>query len=665
MCKNLYIFTVICCFSFALAFGGEDGNEEGTSITMKEIVITATRSEIEILDAPAHVTVVTAEEIKRMGAGNIAKVLSVQAGLTIRDYGPEGSLKSMSIRGSRSEGVLVLVDGIRINDSRAGSVDLSLIPLHSIERIEIVRGGTSALYGADAVGGVVNIITKKEADGRFTFVFENNSYIPRDAVEVFEGGATEPVDANYGDLFDTQKVTLGYSHIIGGVDCITSGSFTRANNGYTWYDAEYIDGYRRRINAEALGGNIYTSVSFPAWNGRFEATGQAGFSNKGAPGPVDPASWGLSTDANQSDLLARGSFRYTTKRFFSDSLTLDMKGSYSYASLAFENPDPVWPEDDTHHTHALNLDAAQEMLSFDAFSLLYGLNFIYNIIDSTTIGNKDRVNGGVFVESPIYLSSRLTLTPVLRYDYYSDFPDSLNFKLSGVQALSSSTSLKSSIAKSYRAPTLNDLFWPNAFGMSGNPDLVPETGYSFEIGVTTIKPSYSIDFFVYTRYMIDEIIWGPEGALYRPNNIGESVYPGIELAARFKLARNLWIDSNAGFIYSYVFKDPLGKYSLGDDRRAPYVPVLSIDGGIEYAGGKNFVSLSTVYSSSQYVYNYFSGDTTIVDGYVVLNASYKRALWEGFSLSLAADNLLNTRYETAAEYVMPPLFIRTGIRAEF
>jgi outer membrane cobalamin receptor len=662
--KHLITFAGVVLLAFT-ALHLRAGTDDNPVIILEESVITATRTDSDLLDAPAHVTVITQADIERLGVKNVADLLAVQAGVTVRSYGPEGALSNLSIRGSRSEGVLVLIDGIRMNDSRAGSIDLSLIPLHSVEKIEIVRGGTSALYGADAIGGVVNIITRKEADGRLAVAFENGSYIPRDAVQVSEGDAREQVSAHYGDLLDTQKVTIGYSRLIGGVDFVTSGSFLRANNGYTWNDEEYVDDYRRRVNAEALGGDLYASLSFPAGEGRLAFTGQGGYSTKGAPGPIDPASFELSTDASQTDARAMASFHYGTKRFFSDALTLDVKGSYTYSSIAFENPDPVYPVDDSHTTHALALEATQEMLSFESLSLIYGLNLSHDFAVSTQIGDKSRTSGGLFLESPLYLSSRLTITPVLRYDFYTDFPDTLNFKLSGVYALSSSTSLKASAAKSYRAPTLNDIFWPDDGWVSGNPDLKPETGYSFEVGISNIHPSRSVDLFIFARYMIDEIIWGPEGAIYKPNNIGKSFYPGIELAARFRLARSLWFDSSASFIYSYVFEDPLGEYSIGEDRRAPNVPVLSIDGGIEYTGDRDLLSLSAVYRGGHYVYNYFTGVTTNVDDSIVLNANYKRVLRGGVSLTLAVDNILNARYETAAGYIMPPLFIRTGVEAVF
>ena len=646
--------------------------EDGETVTLEESVVTATRTEAAVLDAPAAVSVITREEIDKAQVKNLADLLSREPAITVRDYGPEGSLKSLSLRGATSEGVLVLVDGIRINDSRAGGVDLSLVSLQSVERIEIVRGGMSALYGADAVGGTVNIITKKEADNLLKLPFENGSYIPRDAVAVYEGGVEKEVAADPADLFDTQKVWLQFSRKLGTVDFVTSGSFTRANNGYTWDDTEFVNGQRRRINAELLGGDLYAGVSLPLSAGRFDSSGRISRYEKGAPGSL---SW-LSTDAAQTDTLAAWNARYAAESFFNDALTLDVKGSYRFSRLDYVNPDPYYPIDDRHATHSFILDAAQEMRAYERFTLVYGLNLGYDLVDSTKTGDHDRVSGGVFVESPIFLTDRFTLTPAARFDYYSDFPETFNFKLSGVYGISPSTSFKASVSKSYRAPTLNDLYWPYTApvfdpvygwfdGESGNPGVKPETGYSAEAGITAVKSGVSFDIFAFTRYMFDEIKWIlSSDHVWSPENIGRSFYPGVEAGGRARISKNIWVSAGSSFIYSFVLQSDSADYTPKDDKRVPQVPVFSLDAGVEYTGTKSLFTLNGQYVGKQYT-DAANTEGLSVDGYFVMNAGYTRKLSEVFSIKLAIDNLLNARYETADGYIMPPFFIRSGVEAVF
>lgn len=130
-----------------------------------EVVVTATRSEIPLHDSPSSVEILTEQKIRQLNGTNLADALATSSGLFVKDYGGVGGLKTISMRGLGAEHTLVLVNGNRFNNFQNGLVDLSTLLTDDIERIEIVRGGNWALYGADALGGVVNIITKQPDGG--------------------------------------------------------------------------------------------------------------------------------------------------------------------------------------------------------------------------------------------------------------------------------------------------------------------------------------------------------------------------------------------------------------------------------------------------------------------------------------------------------------------
>ncbi len=663
MNKRYHLLVCTAVFSLFLFTGRLPLPAEDTELEIEEIVVTATRVETALLDAPTHITIITGEDIARQGATNFADILSLKAGITINDYGPEGSLKSVSIRGSDSSGVLILVDGIRMNDSRQSGVDLSLIPIDMIDRVEIIRGGTSALYGADAVGGVVNIITRKKAENSLRLSVENGSYIPRKAVKVSEGAVEEKADASLLDLVDTQKVVVGYSRDVGKASVVASGSFTRAKNEFVWNDDEYTGDYRKRINADMMGTDLYASLLLPAFGGQFDITGMFGYSRRGVPGKIDPTDFSLSTDARQKNILTNGSIHYSTDRFLSDFLTFDATAYHRFSVLGYEDPDDFFPVDSMHKTHSAGIDAHQELLSFDIFTLIYGANLHLDFVDSTDIGTKERVSGGLFLEVPLYALTRFTIIPSLRYDLYSDFPDTFDYKLDGIYSLSENASLKAGFAKSYRAPSLNDLYWPADPWTEGNPDLKPETGYSGEVGLSMRRKRLSCDVFTFTRYMQDEIEWteGPD-FIWRPYNIGETFYLGAEAAGSIEVLKGLWIDLNYTLTYSFVLKGASGTYSISDDKRVPYVPVHSLNGWIRYTPGKNSIGLSAQLESKRYTNE---TNTNSVDSTAVFNARYTRTLSEALLLKIAVDNIFNATYETVEGYIMPPLFIRAGIEARF
>ncbi|MBU1063409.1 TonB-dependent receptor, partial [bacterium] len=125
------------------------------------VTVTATRGHSLISEVPSSVNVIDKQELELKNPQNLAEALQNVPGVNIKDYGGLGNTKSISLRGSSDSQVLILLDGQRLNSPQSGSVDLNQISLEGIEKIEVVRGGNSALYGSDAIGGVINIISKK------------------------------------------------------------------------------------------------------------------------------------------------------------------------------------------------------------------------------------------------------------------------------------------------------------------------------------------------------------------------------------------------------------------------------------------------------------------------------------------------------------------------
>ena len=154
---NRVIFSIFFFCTSAIAAE----NDTTKTYHANEVVVTATRSSILQNDSPSPVDILTLQEIQRTNGSSVVDVLRSSEGFFLKDYGPTASLKTVSFRGMAAEHILVLYDGTRLNNFQNGQVDFSLLPMSNIDHIEVVRGGNSSLYGADAVGGIINIISSR------------------------------------------------------------------------------------------------------------------------------------------------------------------------------------------------------------------------------------------------------------------------------------------------------------------------------------------------------------------------------------------------------------------------------------------------------------------------------------------------------------------------
>jgi vitamin B12 transporter len=633
---------------------------------LPEIVVTATRVDTDILDSPSAVTVITSRQIADSGATNVAEAINGAPGVVINDYGAAGATKTVSLRGATSASqVLVLLDGVRLNSSRDGGVDLSTIPMELVDRIEIVRGGASALYGSGAIGGVINIITKKPSRAQLSFSFTNGSYLPHAGQQYSTSLAATAVDANPADLVDSQGASFSAAGSIGEVGLSGGGSFTRAANGFTWFDSTQTKDWRRMTNAGALAGTGYLGLDVPLFGGQFSAKGDITLSSLGTPGTLTA----VSTQGTQSDTSAAGYLLWKTDHLFSDSSTLDLKGFYRYDALAAADPAPPYPPayNDLHQTQSLGLDATQKLTMDESVAAVYGASAYYDYVQSTKLmGTRDRLNLAGFISVPWSPRQELTVTPSIRYDFFSDFAGSLSYSLSGVLAVSQDSAVRLSFSSAYRAPTLNDMYWGDPY-TPGNPNLKPETSYSGEAGWKLETAPLGLDAAIFARYILDSIVWAPTGNPlfdpWTPKNLGRAFEPGVELHARVLVLDRLSLEASYTFIYSWLLNDGVTDFSFSDNLRVLFVPMHTGSLKVRYAGTLHSFGVEALYVSDRFT-DSANTPSSALAGYFVANADYRFAATESLTFSLKLKNLFNTLYYTQTGYPMPPFSIETGVNVK-
>jgi outer membrane cobalamin receptor len=428
--------------------------QEAQITTLKEVVVTATKKEKELQDVTQPVTVITAEEIAKSGATNVATAIQNAAGVHIGDYGTPGSVASASIRGAQSAQILVLMNGIRLNSSRDGGFDLSFIPVavEDIERIEIVRGPGSALYGADAVGGVINIITRKASANQSTLKGAAGSH-----------GYDNRYLANSG-----RQEEFSYS---------VSGS------------RETSDGYRENSDLDQwiVGGRAGYDFSKTA---SIEVTANYLDKEWGSPGSTV---FGTTPHARQRDRNAVYGASYSGK--ISSSIQVKLSGYLKQDTLAYEDPDTIdfmtmlsAPTFNRYETESSGGDLQVSWLVASWNQLTAGYELRGDTLDSfdAQLGAAHHAASlkAYYVQDEINIGEPLIIVIGGRNDDHSVFGDKFSPKASARYYIKGTeTIIRASYGKSFRAPTFNDLYFNTSWGV-GNPNLRPESAKEYDAGGT-------------------------------------------------------------------------------------------------------------------------------------------------------------------------------------
>lgn len=605
-----FIGSILLILAFHFSLVTSLSAEEKTK-KIEEIIVTATRIEETVEDIPASVTVITKDEIKNSPATNVTEILRNVVGLRITEYGKRGAVSLPRLRGSTAGQVLILLDGRRLNVPSSGQFNLNDLPvsLDDIERIEIIRGASSALYGADALGGVINIITRTPKD---PFIRLN---------------------ASYGS-FDTQSYSL-----------TTSGNFKAM--GYLFSASkERSDGFRPNSNYDlnALNGKIGLDISPKS---SFDISLSYLDKDARVPGSVTfPSPNALQTD--EDTLLG-----ITYKGKYTEKLDATARIYWNHYRLRFKDSDIF--TDDTHNNKNATGEVQVDYLYNPSNLFTGGIEIGREDLKSTAIGTRDRSRTGAFLQDEIRIGDSVTIIPGMRYDIFSPGEDELSPKISALYKLNDSR-FRGSIGKGFRVPTFNDLYWPDTGFTKGNPDLRPEKSIEYEIGWDQIfSEKVKTKMTAFRKDVKDLITWQPDpSSRWVPINIGKARIEGIELEGEIDIYKYFSIDLN----YTYLNPEDertgekipnLPRHQFNTLLRAsyPFGSAVSLDG--KYT--KNYADKGG--SSS-----YFVMDGKIAHEVVILS----KVKGEAF---LGIKNILDKEYEVVKGYPMPSREVYGGLSITF
>ena len=595
---------------------------EESSLQLKEVVVTATKTEKEPQDVTQSVTVITADDIQKSGATTAAEVIERTAGADVKDYGSKGSLSSINLRGANAEQVLVLLDGKRLNSASAGGFDMAdlAVPLDQIDRIEIVRGPSSALYGADAVGGVINIITKKPGGASTTATGEAGSH----GFRSFTLSNSNKLDKFYYTLSAGKEKYEGF----------------RLNSDLDQWTAGAKLGYDLSPDSNLEFASDYLAKEI------------------GVPGSLDFPS----PLARQWDRTIGSSLAFKTK--FTKELDLRLSVFQNRERITYLNPDPVFPVDSKHTSTSSGAEAQTNWLANSKNLLTFGVDARQDHVDSTDAGEHTASLWAAYLQDEISLGESLVVVLGGRNDSHSVYGDKFSPKVSARYLFSNTgTIVRASAGQAFRAPTLNELFWSFDGFEVGNPDLKPETSKEYEAGIEQpLGKGNSVKFTFFERKVDDLIQWLPENPAnifspYKPINIGKARISGSEYEVKLIPFEPLTWAVN--YTYTKAVDETTGLYVYN-------IPAAQL---------KSFVNLTlptktNIYIEGRNVRNYSQPELpNPTRHYTVADAKILQPVKLGEKLEcdvfFGVKNMFNRQYQVLAGYPAAPEEVYGGVSVRF
>ena len=590
------------------------------------VVVTATRQDQRVDEVLSSVSVIEREEIERAAQGSIIDLLATQPGVQISTNGGPGSSSSVFIRGASSKHALLLIDGVRVGSATSGQPMLEAIPLGMIERVEILRGPASALYGSDALGGVIQVFTRKGREGFYP--------------ELFMGyGSNDTKNANAS--IAGGKDRLRYNVTVGQEE--TDG-FNGKRDPEHWFSPAFPpyspvdkssydpdrDGFRNRFlsfsaslgfrESDEIGLNFYHS------------DGKNWFD---APREVTEPYFDSYLEKELSSLGM-----YVRSQLVDDWVATLRVGQSQDKTSDKADAGPVSRFETTQQQFVWQND-----IRLAGGTLLAAYEHTREKIDSTANYDKDKRSvdavllgwNGSFGVHDLQINAR--------HDDNSQFGEKTTGLLGYGYQISPEWRVRGSIGSAFKAPSFNDLYWPG----SGNDELEPEVALNREAGLRWSDGGHNVDVTYFNNKVKRLIDWAPTpSGRWKPSNVGLARLEGVELAYAVNIAG---YDLRTGIDYLDA-EDGEGNRLT---RRARVSGFARID---KAAGQWNW---GVEWNGASHRYE-DEANTDRLAGYGLLNAYAHYQVARDWRVEMRANNLLDKDYQLARAYQTDGTNVFVGVR---
>lgn len=577
---------------------------------LEEVVISAQRIETPFSKNSQSIMIITAEDIKLNPATSVAELLQQVAGLDIRQRGTKGMQADLYIRGGGFDQTLVLIDGIKMDDSQTGHHILNAtLPFETIERIEIIKGPAARVYGQNAFTGAINIITKKSSPNHLSIGVSGGSYE--------QLGASVTANSN----FENSEHLVHYSRNV--------------SEGY-------------RYNTDYDSQNYFIKSQFNTQKTPIELLASFADRKFGANGFYATPSAIDQYEETQTSLLG------VTTRLTKDSWTITPQVYWrrNQDLYLFDRQNPSG----YRNLHISNKIGAQINGSYQSEIGItgFGINFDKVFLSSNNLGNHSRTVTTLFLEQRFKLfKERVDVTPGIAMSYYSDFKFHFFPGINAGVQITDHFRAYANMGYTYRIPTYTDLYYSDPTTL-GNEDLKPEEAIAEEFGLKFTKSKFNMSLSLFNRdskNLID-FIKNSEEERFKATNIRKLNTKGVETSVSYAFS-TLGYDQNINLGYTFI-EDKIKKLDL------PYSQYAI--NSLKHQFVLNYRSQFIKNFSQTIVYKY--AVRTAGDDYGVFDVSvnYNRA---DFEIALAANNIFNAEYTETNLVPMPKGNLMLGLKFKF
>lgn len=580
--------------------------------SLDEITISsATKSEEKLKNVTANVDVITAEDIESRKFKTVVEALQTIAGIQVSQSGGIGQQTSLFLRGMDSKKTLVLIDGIRYNDPSGNGANFEHLIINDIERIEVIKGAQSSIWGADASAGVINIITKNPKDGTHgNASFEYGRYNSKIA------------RANISHKNENFDAKLGIVR----VDTDGFSAMTPKGEKAKKYED---DGYENTTVNLKLGYNLdennRVSTSYEIIDTKVDIDDF--FGNN--PNNLDVA--------RTKNHLAN--FTYENRN---DIALTKFYGNYTDIKREYTSSTPKYKG--TIKEYGLNTSIDY----LNSSNLTIGAD--YKKFENKANIDKEYNNKGIFISNTNkFFDDKTIFTQALRYDRYSDFENKTTGKIGIKQYIIDDLNISANYGTGYNIPTTFELYDAS----SGNINLKPEKTKTYDIGIE--YKGFSATYFnSKIDNLIDWVVVTPPWNGVYDNIEGKSSFKGIELAYKNYVTEDIFLNLN----YTRLSAKNKDKEEFG--RR----PKDKVGFGVDYYGLKDFhFNINGEYIGERYDFNNKQGAKT--GNYTIWNAVVDYDISKNFSTYLKLDNIFNKDYQIVDGYATSQRAAFVGLKASF